>query len=112
MKDLRPGHPAGNGRHGECGKSERLHLTVHYRRPVRTPVRVSLHRAARPRQRTGCAAAGRRPRNGSPMVAQHDPIVHRAVVNGDAAQQWTGRCAVGILECAVRVHCDCAAKVR
>ncbi|MFE6962150.1 hypothetical protein [Streptomyces sp. NPDC057696] len=87
MKDLRPGHLAGDGRHGECGKGERLYITVRYRRSVRIPVRVSLHRAAGPRQRTGCAAAGRRPRNGSRMVAQHDPIVHCATVSGDAAQQ-------------------------
>lgn len=90
VKDLRPGHPAGDGRHGECGKDERRRITLHYRRSVRIPVRVSLHRAAGPRQRTGCAAACHRPHNGSRMVAQHDPIVHCAAVGGDAARAGPG----------------------
>ncbi|GAA1249108.1 hypothetical protein GCM10009646_41070 [Streptomyces aureus] len=106
VKDLRPGHPAGDGRHGECGKGERRHITLHYRRSVRIPVRVSLHRAAGPRQRTGCAAASHRPRNGSPMVAQHDPIVHCATVSADAAQRGS-RSAQS--ECTATAQPRCAA---
>lgn len=52
-----------------------------------TLLAAARRRAAGPRQRTGCAATGRRPREGSPMVAQHDPIVHYAAVSADAAQR-------------------------
>ncbi|MFE4256496.1 hypothetical protein ACFRU3_45185 [Streptomyces sp. NPDC056910] len=60
-------------------------VTVRHSRPVRIPVRVSLHRAAGHQLRTGCALACRRLRNDSRMVAQGDPIVHCAAAAGDPA---------------------------